>query len=204
MDCTSPDSSVHVLYQARLWKWIVISFSRVSSRPRVLTHVSCLAGEFFTIWPPGKPTLHLVVKWLNCVWLFDTMDCSKPGSHVLYISWVLLRFTAIESMMLSNHLILCLPPSLLLCVFPSIRVFSSELAIHIRWPKHWSFSCSISPSNEYSELISFGIDRFDLLDVQGTLKSLLLKAPQFERINSLVLSLLYGPTLTCTWWLERS
>ena len=123
------------------------------------------------------------------------MDCSKPGSHVLYISWVLLRFTAIESTMLSNHLILCRPPSLLLCVFPSIRVFSSELALHIRWPKYWSFSCSISPSNEYSELISFRIDRFDLLDVQGTVQESS-PAPQFERINSLVLSLLYGPTLT--------
>ena len=75
--------------------------------------------------------------------------------------------------MSSNHLILCHPLLLLLSIFPSIRVFSIESALHIRWPKHWSFSFSISPSNEYSELISLKIDLFDLLAVQGTLKSLL-------------------------------
>ena len=80
---------------------------------------------------------------------------------------------SIESVMPSNHLILCHPLLLLPSVFPSIRVFSIELALHIRWPKYWSFSFSISPSNEYSGLISFRIDWFDLLAVQGTLKSLL-------------------------------
>ena len=79
---------------------------------------------------------------------------------------------SIESVMPSNHVILCLP-LLLPSIFPSIRVFSSESAVHMRWPKYWSFSFSISPSNEYSGLISFRIDRFDLLAVQGTLKSLL-------------------------------
>ena len=73
----------------------------------------------------------------------------------------------------SNHLILCLPLLLLPSIFPSTRVFSNELALHIRWPKYWSFSFGISPSNEYSGLISFRIDQFDLLAVQGTLKSLL-------------------------------
>ena len=73
----------------------------------------------------------------------------------------------------SNHLILCHPLLLLPSIFPSIRVFSNESVLHIRWPKYWTFSVSISPSNEYSELISFGIDWFDLLAVQGTLKSLL-------------------------------
>ena len=82
----------------------------------------------------------------------------------------------------------------LLSVFPSIRVFSSELALCIRWPKYWSFSFRISPSNEYSGLISFIIDWFDLLAAQGTLKSS--TAPQFESIGSLALSLLYGPPLT--------
>ena len=85
----------------------------------------------------------------------------------------LLRLMPIISVMTSNHLILChtllLPPS----IFPNIRVFSSESVLHIRWPKYWSFSFSISPSNEYSGLISFGIDSLDLLAVQGTLKSLL-------------------------------
>ena len=88
------------------------------------------------------------------------------------ISWSLLKFMSIESVMPSNHLILCRSLLLLLSVFPSIRVFSSELALHIRWPKYWSFSFSISPSNKYSRLISFRIDCFDLLAVQETLKSL--------------------------------
>ena len=89
------------------------------------------------------------------------------------VSWSLLRLTSIESVMPSNHLILCHPLLLLPSIFPSIRVFSSELALHIRWPDYWSFSFSMSPSNEYSGLIFFRIDWFDLLAVQGTLKSLL-------------------------------
>ena len=100
------------------------------------------------------------------------MDCGKPGSLSFTLSWGLLRFMSIEPVMPSNHLILCrllLPrPS----IFPSIRVFSNESALCIRWPKYWSFSFSISPSNE-SGLISFRIDWFDLLVVQVTLKSLL-------------------------------
>ena len=87
------------------------------------------------------------------------------------VSRSLLRLMSIESMMPSNHLILCYPLLLLPSVFPSIRVFSSESALCIRWPKYWSFS--ISPSSEYSGLISFRIDWFDFLPVQGTLKSLL-------------------------------
>ena len=87
------------------------------------------------------------------------------------ISWSLLKF--LESMMQSNHLILCRPLLLLPSIFPSIRVFSNESALHIRWPKDWTFSFSISPSNEYSGLISFRIDWLHLLAVQGTLKSLL-------------------------------
>ena len=85
----------------------------------------------------------------------------------------MIRFMSVESVMLSNCLIRCCSLLLLPSVFASIRVFSSESALHIRWPKYWSFSFSISPSNEYSGLISFWIDRFDLLAVQGTLKSLL-------------------------------
>jgi len=83
------------------------------------------------------------------------------------------KFKSIESVMPSNHLIFCHPLLLLPSIFPSIRVFSNELALHIRWPKNWSFSFSVSPSNEYSELISFRIEWFHLLAVQGTLKSLL-------------------------------
>ena len=84
-----------------------------------------------------------------------------------------LELMSIESVMTSNHLILCCPLLFSPSIFPSIRVFSSESVLHIRWPRHWSFSFSISPSNEYSGLISFKIDWFDLLAVQGTFKSLL-------------------------------
>ena len=101
------------------------------------------------------------------------MDCSTPGFLSITNSQRLLKLMSIKSVMPSNHLILCrsllLPPS----IFPSIRVFSSESVLHIRRPKYWSFSFSISPSNEYSGLISFRIDWLDLLAVQGTLKSLL-------------------------------
>ena len=99
---------------------------------------------------------------------------------------------SIESVMLSNHLILWCPLLLLPSVLPSVRVFSNELVLLIRWPKNWSFS--ISSSNEYSGLIYFRIDWFDLLAVQGTLKSS--RAPQFESVNSSALCLLYGPILT--------
>ena len=98
------------------------------------------------------------------------MGCSMPSLSST-VSWSLFKFMSIESLMLSNHLILChclLLPS----IFPGIKAFSKELALHIRWPKYWSFSFNISPSNEYSGLISFRIDWFDLLAVQGTLKAL--------------------------------
>ena len=114
----------------------------------------------------------------------------------LYItnSQSLLKLMSIESVMPSSHLFLCHPLLLLPSSFPSIRIFSNESALRIRWPKYWSCSFSISPSNEYSRLISFRIDWFDLHAVQGTLESS--PTPQFESINSLALSLLYGPTLT--------
>ena len=88
-------------------------------------------------------------------------------------SWSLLKLTSIELVMSSNHLVLCHPLLLLPSIFPSIRVFSNESVLHIRWPKYWGFSFSISPSNEYSGLISSSMDWLHLLAVQGTLKSLL-------------------------------
>ena len=105
--------------------------------------------------------------------LCDPMDYSMLGLPVHPNSWSLPKLMSIESVMPSNHLILCPPLLLLPSIFPSIRVFSNESVLCIRWPKYWSFSFSISPSNEYSGLISFRIDCFDLLVVQGILKSLL-------------------------------
>ena len=107
-------------------------------------------------------------------------------------SWSLLKLTSIELVLPSTNLILCCPLLLLPSILPSIMVFSNESALHIRWPKYWSFS--FSPSNEYSGLTSFRIDWFDLLTVQGTQESS--PAPLFKSIYSFGLSLLYGPTLT--------
>ena len=109
------------------------------------------------------------------------MDCSTPGflvlhhlSEVAQTHWEKEMATHSSMLMMpSNHFVLCHPPPLLPSIFPSIRVFSNELALRLRWPKYWNFSFSISPSNEYSGLISFRIDWFDLLAVQGTLKSLI-------------------------------
>ena len=105
--------------------------------------------------------------------LCNSMDCSTPGLPVHHQLWSLLKLMAIKSVMPSNHLILCRPLLLLPSIFPSVRVFSKQSVLCIRWPKYWSFSFSISPSNEYSGLISFRMDWLDLLAVQGTLKSLL-------------------------------
>ena len=109
-------------------------------------------------------------------------------------SWSLLKLTSIESVMPSNHLILCCPLLLLPLVFPSIRVFSNKSVLHIRWPNYWSFSFSTSPSNEYSGLISFRMDcgsPYCPRDSQNSSPT-----PQFKSINSLVFSFLYSPTLT--------
>ena len=119
---------------------------------------------------------------------------ARQASQSFTISQSLLKPVSIELVMPSNHLILCHPLLLPPSIFPSIRIFSNEAALPIRWSKYQSFSFSISPSNEYPGLISFRIDWFDLLAVQGTLKSLS-PALQFKSINSSALSLLYGPTL---------
>ena len=118
------------------------------------------------------------------------MEYSTPGLPVRHQLPSLLKLMSIELVMPSNHLILCHPLLLLPSIFPSITVFSNESVLHIRQPEYWSSSFSISPSNECSGLISFMIDWFELLAVQGTLKSS--PAQQFERISSLALSLLCG------------
>ena len=104
---------------------------------------------------------------------WDPKKAARQTPLFFTISWSLLKFMSIELVMPSNHLILCHPLLLLPSIFPSIRFFSNELALHIKWPKYWRFSFSISLSNEYSGLISFRIDCFDFLAVQGTLNSLL-------------------------------
>ena len=122
------------------------------------------------------------------------MDYSTPGSPSFTNSQSLLRLVSIASMTPSNHFILYRALLLLPSIFPGIRVLSNESALRIRWPKYWSFSFSISPSNEYSGLIFFKIDWFDLCSPRDSQESS--SAPQFESINSSALSLLYGPALT--------
>ena len=147
--------------------------------------VAIIKGNILKLWSP----LHFVVQSLSCIWLFVTpWTAACQASLSFTISQSLLKSMSIELVMSSNHLILCcllLLPS----TFPIISVFSSELALHIRWPKYWNISFSISPSNEYSGLISFRMDWFDLLAVQGTLKSLLQdhssKASMFDAQPSL-------------------
>ena len=134
------------------------------------------------------------VQSLSPVQIFVTpWTAARQASLSITNSRSLLKLMFIEPVMPSNHLILCRPLLLPPSIFPSIRVFSNELSL-IRWPKYWSFSFSISPSNEHSGLISFRIDWLDLIAVQGTLKSS--PTPQFKTINSSVLSFLYSPTLT--------
>ena len=114
------------------------------------------------------------VQLLSCVWLFMTpWTAARQASLSVTNSLSLLKLMSIKLVMLSNHLILCHPLFLLPSIFPSIRVFSSASVLHIRWPKYWSFSFSISPFSEYSGLISCRMDWLALLAVQGTLKSLL-------------------------------
>ena len=114
------------------------------------------------------------VQSLSCVWLFATARTeARQASLSITNSRSPPKPMSIESVMPSNHLILCCPLFLLPSIFPSIRVFSNESALHIRWPKYWSFSFNISPTNEHPGLISFRMDYLDLLAVQGTLKSLL-------------------------------
>ena len=114
------------------------------------------------------------VQSLSRVRLFATpWTAARQASLSISNSWSFLKLMSVESVMPSNRLILCRPLLLPPSIFPSIRVFSNEPVLHIRWPKYWSFSFSISPSNEYSGLIAFRIDWFNLLAVQGTLKSLL-------------------------------
>ena len=137
----------------------VFSNTTVKNHQFVSTQPS-LWGQFSSV-TQSRPTL--------CY----PMDCSMPGFPVHHHPWSLLKLRSIRLVMPSNHRILCHPLLLLPSIFPSIRVFPNEPALHTRWPKDWGFNFSISPFSEYSVLMYFLIDWFDLLAVQGTLKSLL-------------------------------
>ena len=130
-----------------------------------------LSWKHFLSWSSGAPQFSSVAQ--PCLILCDPIDSSMPGFLSITNSQSLLKLMSIDLMMPTNRLILCCPLLLLPTIFPSIRVFSNKSFVHIRWPKYWSFSFIISPSSEYSGLISFRIDWFDFLAVQGTLKSFL-------------------------------
>ena len=173
MHCSPPGSSVHGILQAIVLKWVVVYSSRGSSWPRDQTHICCLflywQEDALPLVPPGKPVRYfvvVVVQLLSHVSFFQTpWTAACQASLSFTMSQSLLKLMFFESVIPSNHLVLCC--ALLPSIFPSIRVFSNELALRIRRPKYWSFSFSISTSNEYSGLISFRIDWFDLLAVQG-------------------------------------
>ena len=148
---------------------------------------ACGSGNNQNIW--------FWFQLLSHVQLFATRwTATHQASQSFTTSWSLLKHMPTYSVMLSNHFIFCHPLLLLPSIFPSIRAFSSESVLCIRWPKYWSFSFRISPSNEYSGLISFRMDWLDLLAVQGTQESS--PTPQFKSISSSVLSLPHSPTLT--------
>ena len=136
----------------------------------------CIHTQYMDFYSPmilSKALLGKLVQSLSCVQLVET---PWTATHQTFLSITnsqsLLKLMSIESMVASNHLILCCPLLLLPSIFSSIRVFSNESVLHIWWPKYWRFSFNISPSNEHSELISFRMDWLDLLAVQGTLRSL--------------------------------
>ena len=159
----------------------------------------------------GNPSISISsVQSLSHVQLFATpWTAARQASLSITNSWSFLKLMSIESVMPSNRLIFC-HPLLLPSIFPSIRVFSNESALCIRWPKYWSFSFCISPSNEYSGLISFRMDWLDLLSVQGTLKSLLQhhssKASILQRSAFFIVQLSHsymntGKTIALTRWI---
>ena len=169
----------------------------------------CLSSNQSPVLTNSTSSVQFSSVTQSCPPLWDPMDCSTPASLSITNSRSLLKLMSIESVMPSNHLIFChllfLPPS----IFPSIGVFASESVLCIRWPKYWSFSFSISPSNEYSGLISFRMDLLDLLAVQGTLKSLLqhhsAKASIFRHPAFFIVQLSHpyvitGKTIALTRW----
>ena len=190
------------------WSGIPFPSPAVLPNPGIKLGSPTLEADFLPSEPPGKPSFSLLsplkiiticllssVQLLSRVRLFAaSWITARQASLSITNSRSLLILMSIEAVMPSSCLILCRPLLLLPSIPPSIRVFSNESTLRMRWPKHWSFSFSISPSNEHPGLISFRMDWLDLLAVQGTLKSP--PTTQFKSINSSVLSFLHSPTLT--------
>ena len=180
--CELPLSTVGLEQKSShpMWAWGLTSISELSKLLCLVTRDVCLyrrlstnLGLRFWWWNTDFSFLCCCSVTKSCLTLWDPMDCSTPGFPVLHCfsEFTQIHIHWVGDATQPSH---SLSPLLLLpSVFPSIKVFSSDSALHIRWPKYWSFSFSISPSNEYSELISFRIDWFDLLAIQGTLKNLL-------------------------------
>ena len=143
IDYSLPGSSIHGIFQARFLEWVAISYFRESCWPRDQTHISCVAlvGRFFITGPPGNP-LHMSSFIQSCLTFAAPWIAAHQASLSSTISQNLLKFISVESVILSNHLIFC-HPLLLPLIFPSIRVFSNESTLRMRWPKYWSFSFSI-------------------------------------------------------------
>ena len=156
--------------------WRAVWFHRGACLCLWLGHPVTLQRQVFTwrklLAKQTLPPVQFSSVAQSCLTLCDPWTAARQASLSITNSWSLLKLMSIKLVMPSNHLILC-RPLLLSSIFPSIRFFSNESALHIRWPKHWSFSFSISPSNEYSGLISFRMDWLDLRLVQGALKNLL-------------------------------
>ena len=180
--------------------------SLLSKGLSVFSSTTIWKHQFFVAQPSLWPNSHIgtcvAVQLLSCVWFFATLwTVARQASLSFTISQSLVKLTSIELVMPSNHLILC-HPLLLPSIIPSIRVFSKESALPIRWSKYWSFSFSISPSNEHPGLISFRMDWLDLLEVQGTLKSLLQHYSSKYQFFGTQLSL-WSNSHIHTWLLEK-
>ena len=167
MDYSSLGSSVCGMSQATVLEWVAISFSRGSSQPRNWICINYVGRQNLYCQAIRESSNIHSVQFSSvaqsCPTLCDPMNLSTPGLPVHHHSRSLLKLMSIESVMPSSHLIFCRPLLLLPPIPPSIRVFSSESALHMRWPKYWSFSLSISPSNEHPGLVSFRMDWLDLL-----------------------------------------
>ena len=210
MDCSLPGSFVHGILQGRVLEWVAISFSRGAPEASDWTQVSCIAGRFFNVWSTREALVNPSVQLLSHVQLFATpWTIAHQATLSITNSWSPPKPVSIETMMPSNHIILCRPLLLLPPIPPSIRVFSNESALWIRWPKYWRFSFSISPSSEHSGLISFRMDWLYLLVVQGTPESLLQhhssKAPILQCSAFFIVQLSHpymttGKTIALTRW----